>query len=135
MYTWYSAFWCCPPLVPILRLRIIYIVGTAAKGSDQPAKAVTMVQLNEGEVEELMKFMDVDRSGSVKYEEFVVGMLEEVELLSATKLHVAFDYLDKDHNGLVDVGELHLEHSLLAWFGMGCPSMRMRWGAAAAGVK
>lgn len=52
-----------------------------------------------------MKFMDVDRSGSVKYEEFVVGLLEEVELLSSTKLHVAFDYLDKDHNGLVDVGK------------------------------
>ena len=63
------------------------------------------MQLREDEVDELMRFMDVDRSGSVKYEEFVVGLLEEVELLSATKLQVAFEYLDKDRNGRVDVGK------------------------------
>ena len=74
---------------------------------------------------------DVDCSGGVNYEEFVAGIrpvvlplewcvlwrperaphaqrpagvLEDGDLLTSSKLHTAFDVLDRDHDGMVDLG-------------------------------
>ena len=64
-----------------------------------------MLQLEAEDAEELMRFMDIDCSGSVDYEEFVAGVLEDGDLLTSSKLHTAFDFLDKNRNGMIDLGE------------------------------
>lgn len=60
---------------------------------------------------------DVDCSGDVNFEEFVAGVLEDGDLLTSSKLHVAFDFLDKDQNGMVDLGTLQAvqqQHALIS---------------------
>ena len=61
--------------------------------------------------------MDVDGSGTIDYHEFVMGVLEDKQLLTEAKLQAAFDYFDLDHNGKIDIGELlpatHFCYSLL----------------------
>ena len=47
---------------------------------------------------------DIDCSGGINFEEFVAGVLEDGDLLTSSKLHVAFDFLDRDKDGRVDLG-------------------------------
>ena len=63
-----------------------------------------MLQLSEDEIENLLEFMDVDGSSTIDYHEFVMGVLEDKQLLTEAKLRAAFDYFDTDHNGKIDKG-------------------------------
>ena len=63
------------------------------------------MQLGDDEIEDLLDFMDVDGSGTIDYHEFVMGVLEDKQLLTEAKLQAAFDYFDLDHNGKIDIGE------------------------------
>lgn len=67
--------------------------------------SVLCVQLSEDEIENLLQFMDVDGSGTIDYHEFVVGVLEDKQLLTEAKLRAAFDYFDTDRNGLIDISK------------------------------
>ena len=67
--------------------------------------ALLRLQLGDDEIEELLDFMDVDGSGTIDYHEFVMGVLEDKQLLTEAKLRAAFDYFDLDHNGTIDIGE------------------------------
>lgn len=49
--------------------------------------------------------MDVDGNHMVDYHEFVMGTLEDKQLLTEAKLRAAFDFFDKDRNGYIDIGE------------------------------
>lgn len=65
--------------------------------------------------------MDVDGNHMVDYHEFVMGTLEDKQLLTEAKLRAAFDYFDSDRNGYIDIGNfswypwLHMhEHCSIA---------------------
>ena len=62
------------------------------------------MQLGEDEIEELLEYMDVDGNHMVDYHEFVMGTLEDKQLLTEAKLRAAFDYFDSDRNGYIDIG-------------------------------
>ena len=64
-----------------------------------------MLQLGEDEIEELLEYMDVDGNHLVDYHEFVMGTLEDKQLLTEAKLRATFDYFDNDRNGYIDIGE------------------------------
>ena len=69
---------------------------------------VGVLQLGEDEIEELLEYMDVDGNHMVDYHEFVMGTLEDKQLLTEAKLRAAFDYFDSDRNGYIDIGEVCL---------------------------
>lgn len=57
--------------------------------------------------------MDVDGNQMVDYHEFVMGTLEDKQLLTEAKLRVAFDYFDEDRNGYIDIGRASLQSCCL----------------------
>ena len=61
-------------------------------------------QLGDDEIEELIEYMDVDGNHMVDYHEFVMGTLEDKQLLTEAKLRAAFDFFDSDRNGYIDIG-------------------------------
>lgn len=63
-----------------------------------------VLQLPEEEIVEMMQQMDVTGTGEVAYHEFVVGALEEQQMLTDEKLKAAFAYLDRNHDGFISLG-------------------------------
>jgi len=63
------------------------------------------VQLSDDEIEELLEFMDVDGDHMVDYHEFVIGTLEDKQMLTEAKLRAAFNFFDSDRNGHIDISE------------------------------
>lgn len=68
-------------------------------------KAVICLQLADEDIEELVDSMDLDGNEQIDYNEFVMGMQEDKQLLTEAKLRAAFEYFDKDRNGTIDLGE------------------------------
>ena len=65
------------------------------------------LQLKEEDIEELVESMDVDGNERIDLDEFVMGIMEDKQLLTEAKLKAAFDYFDKDRSGAIDLGKAH----------------------------
>ena len=65
-------------------------------------------QLNftEPETEELFKFFDEDAGGTITYDEFLVGIRGEMNTRRSQLVLLAFDILDADKGGFVDIDDI-----------------------------
>ena len=63
------------------------------------------VQLTDVDIEELVDSMDVDGNDLIDYHEFVMGIMEDKQLLTEAKLRAAFDYFDRDRNGSIELSK------------------------------
>ncbi|GAB9477105.1 Calcyphosin-like protein, partial [Globisporangium polare] len=64
------------------------------------------VDVNFHELDYLFTHFDADRSGCIAMDEFLVGMRGEVNARRLGFVHMAFELLDKDHDGSVTLEEL-----------------------------
>ena len=53
-----------------------------------------------------MKNIDINNSGTIDYNEFVMSAIEKQKLLSKETLKSAFKLFDKDGNGYISINEL-----------------------------
>ena len=53
---------------------------------------------------ELMRALDVRHDGRCAYDAFVAAVLEEQSKLTEHKLLAAFNFIDRDGNGSIDIG-------------------------------
>lgn len=60
----------------------------------------------EKKVDEMMKNLDIDRSGYIDYSEFIVALMDKKKMLSKENLKQAFDLFDKDGNGTLTTDEI-----------------------------
>jgi len=58
------------------------------------------------EVNKIMEMVDLDKSGSIDYTEFVAATLDRKKLINKERLEQAFNMFDKDGNGTIDASEL-----------------------------
>jgi len=61
---------------------------------------------SEGENTEIFKFFDEDASGTITYDEFLGGIRGELNTRRAQLVLLAFDILDKDKGGFVDLDDI-----------------------------
>ncbi|XP_019153611.1 PREDICTED: calcium-dependent protein kinase 24-like [Ipomoea nil] len=62
--------------------------------------------LNESQIQDLMKSTDVSNSGSIDYVEFVAAMLNSNKIDLEDHLYTAFSYFDKDGSGYITADEI-----------------------------
>ena len=60
----------------------------------------------DGEIERIMKEVDVNRSGEIDYTEFISACINRSKLLSKSRLETAFKMFDLDNSGGIDEEEL-----------------------------
>ena len=53
-----------------------------------------------------MKNIDINNSGAIDYNEFVMSAIEKKKLLSKETLKSTFKLFDKDGNGFISINEL-----------------------------
>lgn len=58
------------------------------------------------QIQEIMNGMDVDKSGSVDYTEFLAATLGRNLYMQEERLHSAFKTFDKDGSGKISIDEL-----------------------------
>lgn len=61
---------------------------------------------NDEDIEILIKNIDVNKSGSVDYSEFVTATINRINMLSQAKLEAAFKLFDKNGDGYLTIDEL-----------------------------
>ena len=57
------------------------------------------------EINDILAGVDIDKNGAINYTEFIVANLS-AELLTEKRLKVAFESLDLDGDGFIDMSEL-----------------------------
>ena len=57
-------------------------------------------------VDRIFKLIDVDNSGAIDFSEFVTATVDRENLLSESKLRMAFRYYDKDDGGSISLEEI-----------------------------
>lgn len=60
----------------------------------------------DGEVDRIMKEVDLNKSGEIDYTEFIAAVINRQQLLSKHRLELAFNSFDLDNNGTIDASEL-----------------------------
>lgn len=68
------------------------------------------VFLNKTEILELSRMLDRNGDGSICYEEFIYHFAPPMNEYRLNLVNKAFDFLDKNHNGVLDVDDLKLAH-------------------------
>lgn len=58
------------------------------------------------ETERIMKEVDLDKSGTIDYNEFVLASISQQKLLNKEKLEATFKMFDKDGNGTISADEI-----------------------------
>ena len=58
------------------------------------------------EMQALMKFYDIDGDGNITYEEFIRGLREELTERRANMIARAFELMDKDGSGILDLNDI-----------------------------
>jgi len=58
------------------------------------------------EVERIMNEMDIDKNGSIDYNEFVIAATNRQKVLNKEKLEATFKIFDKDGNGSISLDEI-----------------------------
>ena len=51
--------------------------------------------------------MDVDHDGKINYEEFTMAAYNRAKIINEANLHVAFDFVDADHNQVIEREEVN----------------------------
>ena len=54
----------------------------------------------------LMKLLDLNKSGSIDYTEFMVGSIKPTEYINEENLEKAFHFFDIDHSGAITIEEI-----------------------------
>ena len=62
----------------------------------------------EKEVERIMNEVDIDKSGTIDYNEFVLATINKQKLLNKEKLETTFKMFDKDGSGTITADEIKL---------------------------
>ncbi|KAK9058712.1 hypothetical protein SSX86_023554 [Deinandra increscens subsp. villosa] len=62
--------------------------------------------LDESEIQDLMRAADVDNSGTIDYEEFVAATLQLNKAYKEDSIYAAFSYFDKDGSGYITLNEI-----------------------------
>jgi calcium-dependent protein kinase len=60
----------------------------------------------DGEIEGIMKNVDLNKSGEIDYSEFISAVIDRQQLLSRQRLDLAFESFDLDRSGTIDAHEL-----------------------------
>ena len=60
----------------------------------------------EKEVQRIMTEVDIDKSGTIDYNEFVLATINKQKLLNKEKLEATFRMFDKDVNGTISGDEI-----------------------------
>jgi calcium-dependent protein kinase len=60
----------------------------------------------EKEVERIMNEVDIDKSGTIDYNEFVLATINKQKLLNKEKLEATFKMFDKDGSGTITADEI-----------------------------
>ena len=58
------------------------------------------------DLEKVFVAIDIDKSGSIDYNEFLVAALSDKKIFSERNIREAFDLLDRDHSGAITVSEI-----------------------------
>jgi len=69
-------------------------------------REITGVDRTDEEIDDIMQKMDQNESGNIDYSEFVALTIDQMHLLSKSKLEAAFKLFDEDGNGYLTVDEL-----------------------------
>lgn len=64
------------------------------------------IPINEEEVENMMKNVDIDGNGFIDYTEFVMATMNEKNMVSNERLMQAFKMFDKDGSGTITADEI-----------------------------
>lgn len=51
--------------------------------------------------------IDVDHDGKINYEEFTMAAYNRAKLINLKNLHIAFDFVDEDHNQVIEREEVN----------------------------
>ena len=62
--------------------------------------------LSSNQIEMIMRIVDSDMNGAISYSEFIAATINEKVLSNTLKIEKAFEFFDKDHNGLISTVEL-----------------------------
>ena len=63
-------------------------------------------KLNDGEVFGLFEYFDLDKSGTIDFEEVLHSLRDPLSNKRIQLIHMAFAVIDKDGNGVVDAAEV-----------------------------
>lgn len=63
-------------------------------------------QLDEDQLDQIFKSVDIDNSGFIDYSEFIMATMNEKKNISEEKLVAAFKIFDKDDNGTISPDEI-----------------------------
>jgi Ca2+-binding EF-hand superfamily protein len=69
-------------------------------------KECKIADLSDKAIAHLFRYFDRDDSGSISYDEFLVGIRGQLNKNRAAIVDLAFDVLDKDGSGLVDIDDI-----------------------------
>lgn len=81
--------------------------GTLSKEEIMSGFKKTQLQkYKEEEVEKIIEGLDLNKAGTVSYTEFVAATIDSSLYLKPKYLKIAFDLLDKEQNGYIDLSKL-----------------------------
>ena len=64
------------------------------------------ITISDADVELMFNKLDVDKSGSIDYTEFVAAALNQEQALNDTNLEAAFNFFDRDNNHYISREEM-----------------------------
>jgi Ca2+-binding EF-hand superfamily protein len=90
------------------KFRIVDDDGSGTLELPEFQKCMKECQMNftPEETTELFKFFDADAGGTITYDEFLTGVRGELNMRRAQLVLLAFDILDSDKSGFVDVDDI-----------------------------
>jgi len=80
--------------------------GTLEISEFQKCMKECQVGFTDAETKEVFKFFDADGGGTITYDEFLGGLRGELNLRRAQLVLLAFDILDADKGGFVDIDDI-----------------------------
>jgi Ca2+-binding EF-hand superfamily protein len=69
------------------------------------------ILLNKTELSELSRLLDRDGDGVITYEEFIYFLAPPLNAFRLRLVNEAFDFLDKNHNGIIDINDFRNIHA------------------------
>ena len=66
----------------------------------------SLIHMSEKEAERIMQEVDLDKSGTIDYNEFILAALNRQKVLNKEKLEATFKMFDKDGNGKISADEI-----------------------------
>ena len=67
---------------------------------------ITKDTLSEIDIKNILMSVDLDKNGAINYSEFIAATMNELITKDANKMEAAFNYFDKDKNGVIDREDL-----------------------------